>query len=208
MSTPAIRGMFAPVQLRVAIWIRTDNRCISEPETRTLLYPCFCLCLVLVQITRTTPLRRTILQFSQIRRTLARTFMTALFRPLPTHRKIVEPIFVVKKPSAESQLPKRLCLQSPRGAARPSGCPPRLGHRHRMLKMGRRLAILGDDRPAVLEQLHVTLAQDHHRLDRQGHARPQLEIAAELLGGHEIRAPSGLRAWSGRCRGRRTRAPR
>jgi len=32
---------------------------------------------VFVQITRTTPLRRTILQFSQIRLTLARTFMTA-----------------------------------------------------------------------------------------------------------------------------------
>jgi hypothetical protein len=45
---------------------------------------------VLVQITRTIPLRRTILQFSQIRLTLARTFMTApefqnrqLNRPAP-----------------------------------------------------------------------------------------------------------------------------
>jgi len=40
-----------------------------------LNYPCFCLCFVFVQITRTIPLRRTILQFSQIRLTLARTFM-------------------------------------------------------------------------------------------------------------------------------------
>jgi hypothetical protein len=40
-----------------------------------ICYPCFCLCLVFVQITRTMPLRRTILQFSQIRRTLLRTFI-------------------------------------------------------------------------------------------------------------------------------------
>src|SRR5436189_3365326 len=40
------------------------------------VYPCFCLCLVLVQMTRTIPFRRTILQFSQILRTLVRTFMT------------------------------------------------------------------------------------------------------------------------------------
>jgi hypothetical protein len=39
-------------------------------------YPCFCLCFTFVQMTRTTPLRRTILQFSQIRRTLALTFIT------------------------------------------------------------------------------------------------------------------------------------
>src|SRR5579863_5704137 len=38
-------------------------------------HPCFCLCFVFVQITRTIPFRRTILQFSQIRRTLLRTFM-------------------------------------------------------------------------------------------------------------------------------------
>ena len=53
----------------------------------TLHYPCFCLCLVFVQITRTMPLRRTILQFSQIRRTLARTFMTDTFsQPAPNRR--------------------------------------------------------------------------------------------------------------------------
>jgi hypothetical protein len=51
---------------------------MSMPEIRGISsYPCFCLCLVFVQMTRTTPLRRTILQFSQIRLTLARTFMTA-----------------------------------------------------------------------------------------------------------------------------------
>jgi hypothetical protein len=40
-----------------------------------LVHPCFCLCFVFVQMTRTIPLRRTILQFSQIRRTLLLTFM-------------------------------------------------------------------------------------------------------------------------------------
>src|SRR4051812_17962484 len=49
---------------------------MSTPETRGMGYPCFCLCLVLVQMTRTIPFRRTILQFSQILRTLVRTFMT------------------------------------------------------------------------------------------------------------------------------------
>jgi hypothetical protein len=38
-------------------------------------YPCFCLCFTLMQITRTVPLRRTILQFSQILLTLLRTFI-------------------------------------------------------------------------------------------------------------------------------------
>ena len=49
---------------------------------KTFGYPCRCLCLVLVQITRTTPLRRTILQFSQIRRTLVRTFISTS-KPIP-----------------------------------------------------------------------------------------------------------------------------
>ena len=42
-------------------------------------HPCFCLCLGLEQITRTTPLRRIILQFSQIRLTLLRTFIADLY---------------------------------------------------------------------------------------------------------------------------------
>jgi len=44
--------------------------------------------LVLVQITRTTPLRRTILQFSQIRRTLALTFMAGNLSNWPEIRRI------------------------------------------------------------------------------------------------------------------------
>ena len=40
-------------------------------------YPCLCLCFWFVQITRTTPRRRTILHLSQIRFTDARTFMTS-----------------------------------------------------------------------------------------------------------------------------------
>jgi hypothetical protein len=41
----------------------------------TSSYPCLCLCRGLVQMTRTTPLRRTILQFRQIFFTDALTFI-------------------------------------------------------------------------------------------------------------------------------------
>jgi len=44
-----------------------------------LVYPCFCLCLGLAQMTRTTPLRRTILQFRQIFFTEALTFIVPSF---------------------------------------------------------------------------------------------------------------------------------
>jgi len=44
-----------------------------------LVYPCFCLCLGLEQMTRTTPLRRTILQFRQIFFTEALTFIVHSF---------------------------------------------------------------------------------------------------------------------------------
>jgi hypothetical protein len=50
---------------------------------------------VLVQITRTTPLRRTILQFSQILLTLALTFMTLHLDP--TAIRTVEFLFVAEK---------------------------------------------------------------------------------------------------------------
>src|SRR5256885_10795362 len=62
----------------------------------TLRHPCFCLCFTFVQITRTTPLRRTILQFSQILLTLARTFIIA-----PEIRRIGYLIM----PSQKAQLP-------------------------------------------------------------------------------------------------------
>src|SRR5687767_15865789 len=45
---------------------------------RAIAYPCLCLCLALVQITRTTPRLRTTLHLSQIRFTDARTFMLIL----------------------------------------------------------------------------------------------------------------------------------
>jgi hypothetical protein len=49
--------------------------------------------LVFVQITRRTPLRRTILQFSQMRLTLLRTFMTEIpYRPA----KPAESAFIAK----------------------------------------------------------------------------------------------------------------
>jgi hypothetical protein len=44
----------------------------------SLLQPCLCLCRALLQTTYTRPLRRTILQCSQIFLTLVRTFMAVL----------------------------------------------------------------------------------------------------------------------------------
>src|SRR6187431_105524 len=82
MSMPEIRGMVAALRFWISdcgFWIDVGGaRGPSLQNRKSKIqndYPCFCLCLVLVQITRTTPLRRTILQFSQIRRTLARTFI-------------------------------------------------------------------------------------------------------------------------------------
>src|SRR5687767_1984363 len=49
----------------------------STPEIRAMSYPCRCLCFWFVQITRTTPRRRTTLHLSQIRFTDALTFIHA-----------------------------------------------------------------------------------------------------------------------------------
>src|SRR5471030_293642 len=49
----------------------------SIPEIRAMLYPCTCLCLGLtLQMTRTRPSRRITLQFSHMRLTDGRTFIT------------------------------------------------------------------------------------------------------------------------------------
>ena len=48
-----------------------------SPISSHLLQPCLCLCLGMEQITRTTPLRCTILHLTQIFFTDARTFMTS-----------------------------------------------------------------------------------------------------------------------------------
>src|SRR5687768_5308769 len=57
----------------------------------------------------------------------------------------------------------------------------------RMLEMGGRLAVLGDDRPAVLQQYHVAAPGNNHGLDRDRRAALELEVAPELFRRHEIR---------------------
>jgi hypothetical protein len=63
---------------------------------------------VLVQITRTIPLRRTILQFSQIRLTLARTFMAQYLSAASMARIVV---YIRKIPA--SQLRHAVRINSP-----------------------------------------------------------------------------------------------
>src|SRR5882757_4871870 len=55
----------------------------STPEMRAIDYPCLCLCFEFSQITRTTPLRCTILHLSQIFLTDALTFIMSC---LPSYR--------------------------------------------------------------------------------------------------------------------------
>ncbi len=50
----------------------------------------------------------------------------------------------------------------------------------RVLPLRRQRVVLGDDGPAIAEQLHVTPAGIDHRLDREGHARLELEPGARL----------------------------
>src|SRR5947207_5056409 len=77
MSTPEIRGILLVLCPWSVVRCQLSKSVTTDHGQLTTDYPCFCLCLVLVQITRTIPLRRTILQFSQIRRTLALTFIAS-----------------------------------------------------------------------------------------------------------------------------------
>src|SRR6266542_3307912 len=63
----------------------------STPAMRAMSYPCLCLCLGIEQITRTTPLRCTILHLTQIFLTDALTFMALSLVPVndPAPRQVV-----------------------------------------------------------------------------------------------------------------------
>src|SRR5947207_1158558 len=159
MSTPAIRGIAAPV---------------AAP------YFWRCLCLVLLQITRTVPLRRTILQFSQMRLTLVLTFMSIalpakMFRKVKT-RIVAQALLTIKRhghrsTAAHATLPMPLIVaeksshQSPVGATVGEDFAPGVGHGDGMLEVGGRLAVFGYHRPLILEQDHLAAAHDHHGLD-------------------------------------------
>src|SRR5581483_2844630 len=69
-STPAIRAILSPCYFsdRFTVWLWPSSRSLK-------IYPCLCLCFEFSQITRTTPLRCTILHLSQIFFTDARTFI-------------------------------------------------------------------------------------------------------------------------------------
>jgi hypothetical protein len=56
----------------------TDSPRADRRRIQSKLYPCRCLWRGFVHTTKTVPRRRTILQCSQIRLTLARTFITTL----------------------------------------------------------------------------------------------------------------------------------
>src|SRR5688572_16531344 len=74
----------------------------STPAIRAISYPCLCLCLAFVQITRTTPRRRTTLHLSQIRFTDARTFIITSLGPGPSALAL----HLLQDPAAR-QIPRR-----------------------------------------------------------------------------------------------------
>src|SRR5215470_10772265 len=79
-SAQTLFALVLPIPYRYVseIWI-CFSRGRSTPEMRAIRYPCLCLCRGLAaQITRTTPLRRITLHFTQIFLTEARTFMGVL----------------------------------------------------------------------------------------------------------------------------------
>src|SRR5437016_6007563 len=127
-STPATRAIFAPSQ------------------------PWRWLCRGFLQMTRTTPDRRTILQFSQRTLTDGRTFTTLL----PT---LFEPIC---DPAASEVL------------------RPVLGHRDRVLKVRRQAPVHGHRGPSILEDPHLPAAHRDHRLDREHHAGLELRPPSRL----------------------------
>ena len=104
--------------------------------------PLLLLVFTLVQITRTVPLRRMILQFSQILLTLLRTFIVftsaAVQNAANYHLYSLTPLFTRAWP-ASSQL--ATIGQDIHHAG--------FGNRQRVLKMSRRQPILGHDCPVI-----------------------------------------------------------
>src|SRR5438270_6829905 len=78
----------------------------STPEVRAIDYPCLCLCFEFSQITRTTPLRCTILHLSQIFFTDALTFIISRF-PCSTGTPACALLFVPVHNSSASEIVRR-----------------------------------------------------------------------------------------------------
>lgn len=129
----------------------SDHRPLTTDHSA---YPCFCLCFTFVQMTRTTPLRRTILQFSQILRTLARTF---ILTPVDFVESAILSVLRLRLNSAALQAPGRPAIGQDIGAV--------LGDGYRVLKVRCRQSVLGYDGPVIRQQIHIASAHHDHGLD-------------------------------------------
>ena len=108
-------------------------------------------------MTRTTPLRLTSLQFSQILLTLAFTFIV--------------PFLLGAVSSGRARSPSAHHAQNLRAV---------LGQRHRMLEVSGQRPILGHDRPLVGHGLHFPAPHGDHGLDGADQTRPELGAVSRL----------------------------